>query len=204
LKNTGTRTAPQLAAAQPIDVEWPGATPKPAWTWWTPRGKELVTQWRTTPVVHDFNGDGLPDLAMLDADGYLVFFERARAGERLIVLPPRRVFCDAGGNPLRLNPGTGGRSGRRKLCVVDWDGDGTLDLLLNSSNADFYRGLGWHEGAWRFERSGSLSEKNIEGHDVSPAVVNFNGKGPPDFLGGAEDGRFYFLRNPRAKPDRQE
>lgn len=204
LKNIGTRTAPRLAAAQPIDVEWPAPTPKPAWTWWMPRGKELVTQWRTTPVVHDFNGDGLPDLAMLDTEGYLALFERARAGERLVVLPPRRVFCDASGNPLHLNSGTGGRSGRRKLCVVDWDGDGTLDLLLNSSNADFFRGLGWHEGAWRFERAGSLSEKNIEGHDVSPAVVNFSGQGLSDFLGGAEDGRFYFLRNPRANPDRPD
>jgi hypothetical protein len=40
--------------------------------------------------------------------------------------------------------------------------------------------------------------RNIEGHDVSPAVVDFDGNGIPDFLGGAEDGCFYFLANPRA------
>ncbi|HTI52191.1 MAG TPA: VCBS repeat-containing protein, partial [Planctomycetaceae bacterium] len=199
LKNVGTRNAPRLAVPQPIEVEWPGAPPKPAWTWWNPQGKELVTQWRTTPVVHDFNGDGLPDLAMLDVEGYLAFYERARRDERLVLLPPRRLFCDADGQPLRLNPGIGGKSGRRKLCIVDWDGDGTLDLLLNSSNADLFRGLGWHNGAWRFERAGALAATNIEGHDVSPAVVDFNGDGLPDFVGGAEDGRFYFLRNPRTK-----
>jgi hypothetical protein len=33
---------------------------------------------------------------------------------------------------------------------------------------------------------------------VSPAVVDFEGKGIPDFLGGAEDGHFYFLKNPRS------
>jgi hypothetical protein len=29
--------------------------------------------------------------------------------------------------------------------------------------------------------------------------VDFNGDGIPDFLGGAEDGHFYYLRNPRRK-----
>ena len=45
--------------------------------------------------------------------------------------------------------------------------------------------------------SEALAKKNIEGHDVSPAVVDFDGNGVPDFLGGAEDGRFYLLQNPR-------
>jgi hypothetical protein len=45
------------------------------------------------------------------------------------LLPPKRVFCDEQGNPLRLNAGIAGKSGRRKL-VVDWDGDGKLDLLV--------------------------------------------------------------------------
>jgi len=47
--------------------------------------------------------------------------------------------------------------------------------------------------------AGTLAKTNIEGHDVSPATVDFDGNGIPDFLGGAEDGRFYFLRNPRSK-----
>src|SRR5262249_23335252 len=49
--NTGTRTAPKLAPAEPVEVEWPAgaAVPKPAWTWWSPKGRQLVTQWRTTP-----------------------------------------------------------------------------------------------------------------------------------------------------------
>jgi hypothetical protein len=197
LKNIGTRSAPQLAAPQSIEVEFNGPAPKPAWTWWTPSGQELVTQWRTTPVVYDFNADGLADLAMLDNEGYLAFYERVRRDGRLALLPPRRVFCDAKGDPLRLNSKTAGGSGRRKLCIVDWDGDGKVDLLLNSANADLYRGLGQRDGSWRFERAGSLSEQNIEGHDVSPTVVDFDGDGVPDFLGGAEDGRFYFLKNAR-------
>jgi hypothetical protein len=203
LKNIGTRSEPQLAAPQSIEVEWPKGSqpPKPAWTWWTPKGQELVTQWRTTPVVHDFDGDGLPDLAMLDVEGTLSLFRRSREpGGRLVLLPPEHVFCDAAGSPLRLNAKTAGGSGRRKLSIVDWDGDGQLDWLLNSSNADLYRGLGQQNGTWRFEHTGSLAQQNIEGHDVSPTTVDFDRDGIPDFLGGAEDGRFYYLRNPRSKP----
>lgn len=79
LKNIGTRTSPKLAEPQSVEVEWPGTPPKPAWTWWTPTGKELATQWRTTPVLADWNGDGLLDLAMLDHEGFLSLFERARS-----------------------------------------------------------------------------------------------------------------------------
>ncbi len=196
LKNVGTREAPEFKEQQPIEVEWQGATPKPAWTWWNPKGKELVTQWRTTPVAVDLNRDGLVDLAMLDQAGYFCWFERKTGGG---LKAPERVLCDEQGNPLRFNEKTAGGSGRRKLCMVDWDGDGTLDLLLNSTNADFYHGLGFVDGKWRYQRVGTLAQQNIEGHDVSPTVVDFDGDQIPDFLGGAEDGRFYFMKNPRSK-----
>lgn len=199
LKNVGTRTAPQLSAPQSMDVQWEGETPKPSWTWWKPIGKELVTQWRTTPVVHDFTGDGLLDLAMLDVEGYFVLFARAKVDGKPVLLAPERAFVDAEGKPLRFTDRTAGGSGRRKLSVVDWDGDGNLDILLNSSNADLFRGLGKKEGRWQFAHAGTLAKQNIEGHDVSPTTVDFNGDGVPDFLGGAEDGRLYFLTNPRTK-----
>ena len=198
LRNAGTRTAPKLAAPQPVEVEWNGAQPELAWGWRKPKGKELLTQWRTTPVVYDFNKDGLPDLAMLDHEGYLAFFERAGNHGSLSLTAPRRAFVDETGKPLRLNAKSAGGSGRRKLCVTDWDGDGKFDFLFNSANADFLQQAGEKQGTWVFKNAGSLAKKNIEGHDVSPAVVDFDGDGVPDFLGGAEDGRFYFLKNPRA------
>jgi hypothetical protein len=199
LKNIGTRTQPKLKAPQPIEVEWNGAQPALAWGWLKPQGKALLTQWRTTPVVFDFNQDGLFDLAMLDTEGYLAYFQRQRRGEHLILQHPRRAFLDTSGQPLRLNPGTAGKSGRRKLCVTDWDGDGKFDFLLNSANADFLQQVEAKDGHWTFKNAGSLAEKNIEGHDVSPTVVDFDGDDIPDFLGGAEDGRFYFLKNPRPR-----
>ena len=199
LRNIGTRAAPKLAAPQPVEVEWDGPQPALAWGWRKPQSNALLTQWRTTPLVFDFNKDGFADLAMLDQEGYLAFFERAKVDGKLILKAPRRAFVDEAGAPLRLNAKTAGASGRRKLCVTDWDGDGKFDFLLNSSNADFLQQVGERDGAWVFKNAGTLDTKNIEGHDVSPAVVDFDGDGVPDFLGGAEDGRFYFLKNPRAK-----
>jgi len=195
LKNVGTRKEPKLAAAQPVEVDWEGAQPELKWGWVKPHGKGIVTQWRTTPALYDFNGDGLLDLAMLDTDGYLAFFERSKTG----LNHPRRAFVDESGDPLQLNAGTAGKSGRRKLCVTDWDGDGKFDLLLNSSNADFLQQVGQKDGNWVMKNAGTLAEKNIEGHDVSPTVVDFDGDKVPDFIGGAEDGRFYFMKNPRSK-----
>jgi ketosteroid isomerase-like protein len=197
-RNVGARTEPKLAGAMPIEVAWTAEHPQPrlAWGWLRPEGDALLTQWRTTPVAVDWNRDGLVDLVMLDQEGYLAFFERARRGDGLVLLPPRRAFLDEAGDPLRLNAKAAGGSGRRKLCVVDWDRDGKLDLLLNAANALFYKQEGTRDSGWTFRNVGLLSDRNIEGHDVSPTVVDFDADGVPDFLGGAEDGRFYFLRNP--------
>ena len=195
LENTGTRTDPEFRSAQPINVEWQTEQPTLAWGWLKPNGKALLTQWRTTPLVFDFNADGLMDLAVLDQEGYLAFFERAKQDGAFILKAPRRAFIDENDQPLRLNAGAAGKSGRRKLCVTDWDGDGRFDLLLNSSNADLLKQVGQKDGNWILQKAGTLATRNIEGHDVSPTVVDFDGNGIPDFLGGAEDGRFYFLQN---------
>jgi hypothetical protein len=197
-RNVGTRREPKLGAAQGIEVEWDDNAPKPPWNWWNPQGRELVTQWRTTPVAVDWNRDGLVDLVMLDHEGYLCFWPRVRRDEKLLLLPPQRVLCDDTGQPLRLNAGSGGKSGRRKLCVVDWDGDGNLDLLINSKNADVLRQVAARDGKWLFKNEGPLAADNIEAHDVSPTTVDWNGDGVPDFVGGGEDGHFYFLENPRS------
>jgi len=198
-KNIGTRKQPKLAAAQPVEVEWVFPQPALAYGWLRPEGKALLTQWRTTPFAVDWNKDGLVDLVMLDQAGCLAFFERARRDGKLVLLPPKRVFCDEKGEALHLSAGIAGKSGRRKLCVVDWDGDGKLDILLNAANAKFLRQVDARDSKFFFRDMGLLADDNLEGHDVSPTVVDFDGDGVPDFLCGAEDGRFYYLRNPRSK-----
>jgi hypothetical protein len=198
-RNIGTRTEPKLAAAQAIEVEWEGAPPPLAWGWQKPQGKALLTQWRTTPFAVDWNHDGLVDLVMLDQEGYLAFFERAQRDGKLVLLPPKRVFCDEKGEPLHLATGTGGKSGRRKFCLVDWDGDGALDILLNSDNAEWWRQVDERDGKWLFKNMGNLDSAKLAGHDTSPTTVDWNNDGIPDLILGAEDGHLYYLKNPRSK-----
>lgn len=201
-RNIGTRRKPRLAAVEPVRVAWPGVPPRPAWNWWDPQPGELVTQWRTTPVVVDFNRDGLTDLVMLDHEGYLCFWERRKQGEERVLLPGRRAFLDAQGQPLRLNPGTAGKSGRRKLCVTDWDGDGRLDVLANSENATWLRQVEARGDTWVLQDLGPLDTRNISGHTTSPTVVDWNGDRVPDLLVGSEDGYLYYRRSSRSAAPR--
>ncbi len=93
-RNIGVPGKPLLENARPINVAWQGPPPKPAWNWWDPAGDELVTQWRTTPAAVDWNQDGLTDLIMLDHEGHLAFFERARQKGKVVLLPGKRIFVD--------------------------------------------------------------------------------------------------------------
>lgn len=212
LKNVGTRTDPKLAKPRSIAVDWDAAPPKPQWTWWNPSDQELVTQWRTTPIAIDWTGDGNTDLVMLDQEGFLVLFRRSMSGGELKLSPPERVFRgdhlsatdnrqtfkDSSGGPLQLNTGTAGASGRRKIWLADWDGDGRVDLLANSTSADLMRQTRSADGNWYFRDLGPLVKQSIQGHSTGPTVVDFNDDGIPDLLVGAEDGRFYYFRNPRS------
>ena len=197
-RNIGTREAPKLAIAQPIEVEWQKKQPALKWGWMRPEGKALLTQWRTTPVAVDWNQDGLNDLLMLNHEGYLTLFPRSKRGVRLQLHEPQRIFeTDNPFGYVRLNSRPAGGSGRRKLCVTDWDGDGRLDVLVNSPNAEFWQNVADREGMFKLKNRGTLFERNISSHTTSPTVVDWNGDKVPDLLVGAEDGFLYYGRNPR-------
>ena len=144
----------------------------------------------------------------MDHEGYLSWFRRVRQDGALSLLGPERVFyslnnsvtnsghgvIDKGPGVLRLNNREAGGSGRRKIWLTDWNGDGKQDLLVNSTNANLLLQRKTESGKWIFEDVGPLVERNIRGHTTSPTVVDFNGDGNPDYLGGAEDGRMYYVR----------
>ncbi len=213
LRNIGSATEPAFDTPRRIEVEWEGSQPRLEWGWMTPEndtfpvcrppevfpsepGKALLTQWRTTPLAYDWTGDGLADLSMLDTEGYFVLFERYRDEKGDLKLKsPRRAFMDQEGVPLRLNPNKAGASGRRKISVTDWDGDGLPDLLVNTRNAGLLRCLKVEGEDWYFENMGDLSSTILAGHSSSPTTADFNADGRPDLVLGAEDGRFYYLEN---------
>lgn len=193
-ENVGTRTDPEFDAAKPVKVEWEEDALKPSWNWWTPERNELVTQWRTTPIAVDWTGDGLTDLIMLDHEGYLALYRRKIIDDEIVLMPGERVFrVENEDGPLRLNDNSGGGSGRRKISISDLDGDGRLDLLLDSSNATFYRNLGEQEGNTIFRVEGEVDTMKLAGHGSSPTVIDIDNNGKPEILIGAEDGFFYHM-----------
>ena len=163
----------------------------PKWYWWKTLASDTLTQWRTTPVAVDFDEDGAMDLVMLDQEGFLTL--RRKAGEA------ERIFVDENNQPLQLNPKSCGGSGRVKLDVVDWDGDGRQDVIVNSENALWYRNCETREGNVVLKRIGNLANRNVAGHTSSPAACDFDKDGKPDLLVGAENGRLYYAAHDDCK-----
>ena len=211
-KNIGTRTQPRLAAGQSVEVAWEGTAPKPSWNWWDPEPGELVVQWRCSPYVIDLDEDGTVDLVAPDHEGYLAFYRQVERNGKRVLLPGERIFRttdisaydgsnrpqNATGGLLRMNSRSIGASGRRTFVFTDWDGDGKLDLLVNSLNADFLRNVSTKPGEWLFENQGPIDGFRVAGHNSAPTVGDWDGDGIPELLLGVEDGFFYYMKNPRA------
>lgn len=214
-KNIGTKTQPKLAEAQSVKIDWGGQAIKPSWNWWDPAPDELVVEWRCTPYVMDVDGDGINDLVSVDHEGYLAFYRQIEKNGERVLLPGERIFQIKGPSTfnmrhevsesapttdgaIRLSDGYAGRSGRRTYTFTDWDGDGKIDLLVNSKNVSFLRNVSEKPGEWLFEDQGFLDGKKLAGHSTSPTIVDWNGDKIPDLLTGAEDGFFYFQENPRS------
>lgn len=157
----------------------------PEWYWWKTQSDQALTQWRTTPLAVDFDGDNNLDLVMLDQSGYLTL---RRGGGKA-----ERIFVDDQGSAVRLNPRSCGSSGRYKLAVVDWDGDNRLDVLVNSENATWYRNCEDRDGKIVLKKVGNLSKRNVAGHTSSPAACDLDQDGKPDLMVGAENGRIYYI-----------
>ncbi|MDH5603194.1 MAG: VCBS repeat-containing protein [Cyclobacteriaceae bacterium] len=208
-QNTGTKEHPALKAARPVLVDWKEGPPKPSWNWWNPESNELVTQMRTTPVAIDWNKDDLMDLVLLDHEGYLSFFEGFEKNKQHWLKPGRRIFyedqfsnynrlgqiVDSLSGPIRLNVDMAGKSGRRKLCLGDWDNDGDIDLLANSLNTSWFENISTTNDKVQLKFHGNFNEQVLAGHSTGPTLVDWDKDGVKDILTGAEDGHFYLFKN---------
>ena len=155
---------PKLAAPQPIEVEWDGAAAEARLGLAEAEGQGTASRSgarRRSSTTSTATACPISRCSTRRATS--PSSSAPRRDGKLVLLPPRRAFVDENGEPLRLNAEAAGRSGRRKLCVTDWDGDGKFDFLLNSANADLLQQVGDEErqrgssrtpARWRAEHRG--------------------------------------------------
>ncbi len=179
------QNTPQGFTERPLPF-WSKEAP-PAFFWKQGMAENFQSQWRTTPFATDFDEDGHLDLVMLDQEGYLTCQSQTRS--------ETRIFVDEDNEPIRLSKQSSGRSGRYKIDVVDWDGDGRTDILVNSENATWYRNCEDRQGTIVLKKIGNLARRNVAGHTSSPSTCDFDGNGKPDLLVGAENGRIYYIKH---------
>jgi hypothetical protein len=101
-------------------------------------GKPIKVNGDAAPFAADWDGDGRLDLVVGAEDGSVVWFRNA-GGRAAPELEAARTLIEKsplgwGGDDKR-RPGDWGL--RVKPCVVDWDGDGRLDILLGDRCGGF-------------------------------------------------------------------
>lgn len=150
------------------------------------------------PTVHDFTGDGLPDLLAGSHRPGLRLYRNAgtRAAPKLT---DAGLFADTSGRPIRSSLAL-------RVATADLDGDGRADLVTSSyfGNADRYLLFTHEEGSapkegWRFQDYLSIQATpstpvyGMGNSTVDP--VDWDGDGDTDLLLGGEPAVPLLVRN---------
>lgn len=103
-----------------------------------------------TPFSVDWDGDGDQDIVIGNSAGYIGLIEN-RGGKGIPDFAPPKLL-EADGEVIRIQAGANGsiqgpaeaKWGYTTLSVADWDGDGLLDIVVNSiwGKVQWYRNIG--------------------------------------------------------------
>ncbi len=186
-ENVGTRARPVLAPGRRIVVE----------------GKERCFGWRNQLGVGDLDGSGRVQIVSTGYTDRRLWTYRPAARQ-----DDPRVLKVVKGEPVRLESGevlvpfqgAKNNNGDYLTKLVDWDGDGDLDLFVGSLyHVWYYENVGTRtkpvfraRGKVRCEGRDLL----VSNHAGSVEAVDWNGDGRPDLVLGGESGwAYYFERS---------
>jgi hypothetical protein len=133
----------------------------------------------------DWDGDGHIDLVIGNIDGE-VFLVRNEGGKKLSFAKP--VKLSAGGAPIKV-------AGDAGPCLVDWNGNGKLDLIVGSGSGEvvLFENIGTKEQPQLAKNQvlvsaapgGQIGRKpNRTWSRTKPAVADWNGDGKLDLIIG--------------------
>ncbi len=155
-------------------------------------GAPINTSSEIEPFIVDWDGDGELDI-IAGGDGYIYYFENDGNG---YFLPGKRLEAD--GAEIK-------RGSWSSPEVLDFDGDGRLDLLVGSQDGhvvlylnDSFDQLAF--GGYLKSNNSILHDIDVEGRSV-PTVTDLDGDGYPDLLAGNLYGEVKWFRSNRYSGD---